>query len=105
MAIMQGQIVAGRVQSASDCGTDAFGGAGDQCDRTRVACGVHAAIAADLRRKYQHADNMPIDLPEPGPDERRHSERLAAVIRAEIAAAGGAMDFARFMELALYAPG
>jgi SAM-dependent MidA family methyltransferase len=48
---------------------------------------------------------MPINLPEPGPDERAHSERLAAAIRAEIAAAGGALDFARFMELALYAPG
>jgi SAM-dependent MidA family methyltransferase len=48
---------------------------------------------------------MPIDLPEPGPDERRHSQRLAALIRAEIQAAGGALDFARYMELALYAPG
>lgn len=48
---------------------------------------------------------MPIDLPEPGPDERLHSERLAALIRAEIDAAGGALDFARYMELALYAPG
>jgi SAM-dependent MidA family methyltransferase len=48
---------------------------------------------------------MPIDLPEPGPDERLHSERLTALIRAEIAAAGGALDFARYMELALYAPG
>jgi SAM-dependent MidA family methyltransferase len=48
---------------------------------------------------------MPIDLPEPGPDERLHSERLATLIRAEIDAAGGALDFARYMELALYAPG
>ena len=48
---------------------------------------------------------MRAELPEPGADERAHSERLAAVIRAEIAAAGGALDFARYMELALYAPG
>jgi SAM-dependent MidA family methyltransferase len=48
---------------------------------------------------------MPIDLPEPSPDEREHSERLADVIRTEIALAGGALDFARYMELALYAPG
>jgi len=45
------------------------------------------------------------ELPKPGADELAHSERLAAVIRAEIAAAGGAIDFARYMELALYAPG
>ncbi len=48
---------------------------------------------------------MRVDLPKPGPDELTHSERLAALIRAEIAAAGGALDFARYMELALYAPG
>src|SRR5689334_14903548 len=49
--------------------------------------------------------SMPVALPEPSPAERAHSERLAALIRAEIAAAGGAIDFARYMELALYAPG
>jgi SAM-dependent MidA family methyltransferase len=49
--------------------------------------------------------SMRLELPEPSPDERAHSERLAALIRAEIAAAGGALDFARYMELALYAPG
>lgn len=48
---------------------------------------------------------MPIDLPEPGPDERAHSERLVALIRAEIVKSGGELDFARYMELALYAPG
>jgi len=48
---------------------------------------------------------MRAELPEPGPDEREHSGRLAALIRREIDAAGGALDFARYMELALYAPG
>jgi SAM-dependent MidA family methyltransferase len=48
---------------------------------------------------------MHVELPEPSPDERSHSERLAALIRTEIAQAGGALDFARYMELALYAPG
>ncbi|MBS0569837.1 MAG: SAM-dependent methyltransferase [Proteobacteria bacterium] len=48
---------------------------------------------------------MRVDLPQPGPEERAHSERLAARIRAEIETAGGAIDFARYMELALYAPG
>jgi SAM-dependent MidA family methyltransferase len=45
------------------------------------------------------------DLPEPFGDARRHSERLSESIRQEISAAGGWISFARFMELALYAPG
>src|SRR5690606_18924135 len=41
-------------------------------------------------------------LPE---DAFAHSQRLQALIREQIAAAGGAIPFWRFMELALYAPG
>ncbi len=48
---------------------------------------------------------MRVELPEPTPDERAHSERVAALIRAQIVAAGGALDFSRYMELVLYAPG
>ncbi|HEX7916245.1 class I SAM-dependent methyltransferase [Rudaea sp.] len=48
---------------------------------------------------------MRVELPEPSAEARAHSERLTALIRAEIATAGGALDFARYMELALYAPG
>jgi len=48
---------------------------------------------------------MHTDLPEPDADARAHSERLVALIRREIASAGGVLDFARYMELALYAPG
>jgi SAM-dependent MidA family methyltransferase len=44
-------------------------------------------------------------LPEPDADARAHSARLAALIRDAIAAAGGALPFWRYMELALYAPG
>jgi SAM-dependent MidA family methyltransferase len=44
-------------------------------------------------------------LPAMTTDERRHSEAVAALIRAELAAAGGWLSFERFMELALYAPG
>ncbi|HRQ65353.1 MAG TPA: SAM-dependent methyltransferase [Xanthomonadaceae bacterium] len=43
-------------------------------------------------------------LPQPDDDARRLSESLIATIREEIAARGP-MDFARYMELALYAPG
>ena len=45
------------------------------------------------------------DLPEPSEDARRHSTRLGEAIRVEIDSAGGWIGFARFMELALYAPG
>ncbi|MBZ0093430.1 MAG: SAM-dependent methyltransferase [Sulfuricellaceae bacterium] len=44
-------------------------------------------------------------LPKPSADALQHSLRLSARIRDEIAAAGGWIDFARYMELALYAPG
>ncbi len=44
-------------------------------------------------------------LPEPSTDELEVSDALTQHIRAHIAAAGGAIAFARFMELALYAPG
>jgi SAM-dependent MidA family methyltransferase len=45
------------------------------------------------------------DLPPPSPAALEVSAELARVIRAEIRAAGGWLDFARYMELALYAPG
>ena len=44
-------------------------------------------------------------LPEPTPDARAHSDRVAAHVSGEIAASGGWMSFARYMELALYTPG
>jgi len=44
-------------------------------------------------------------LPAPSPSAAEHSARVAAHLRAEIAAQGGWMPFSSFMELALYAPG
>jgi SAM-dependent MidA family methyltransferase len=44
-------------------------------------------------------------LPPPDTDALAHSERLAVLIRHEIAANDGAIPFSRFMELALYTPG
>lgn len=44
-------------------------------------------------------------LPEPSPEALQHSEKLAALIREEIAHGGGWISFARYMELALHAPG
>src|SRR5262252_10926701 len=44
-------------------------------------------------------------LPEPSPEARSHSDLVAGCIREAIAAGGGWLPFARYMELALYAPG
>ena len=46
-----------------------------------------------------------LPLPVPSDDARRQSAALAAKIREEIERAGGWIDFARYMELALYSPG
>ena len=48
---------------------------------------------------------MQTDLPEPSADARAASEALTRLIAAEIGIGGGWMSFARYMELALYAPG
>lgn len=45
------------------------------------------------------------DLPQPGEHESQVSEELAETIRAEIDNANGSISFARFMDLALHAPG
>lgn len=45
-----------------------------------------------------------MSLPEPSADARHASQQLMSLIRAEIATAGGWISFARYMELALYAP-
>src|SRR3569833_3145879 len=44
-------------------------------------------------------------LPPPSTDALQHSAQLRALIVGEIAAAAGAISFARYMELVLYAPG
>lgn len=44
-------------------------------------------------------------LPVPNADEQARSAALTERIRADIDARGGAIDFSRFMDLALYAPG
>lgn len=44
-------------------------------------------------------------LPLPDPDALIHCQKVRAHIQAEIALAGGWISFARYMELALYAPG
>lgn len=48
---------------------------------------------------------MSARLPVPSPEAAAHSAHLTAHIRADISAQGGWISFARYMELALYAPG
>src|SRR3954471_2296541 len=47
----------------------------------------------------------PASVPTPSLAALEISAELSRVIRAEIRAAGGWLDFARYMDLALYAPG
>lgn len=63
----------------------------DESDAYRAA--VHQAVASAG------------SLPPPSEAERAHSNRLVQRIRDEIERSGGSIDFARYMELALYAPG
>ncbi|MBL4852363.1 MAG: SAM-dependent methyltransferase [Gammaproteobacteria bacterium] len=48
---------------------------------------------------------IPADWPQPNPDAIAHSAALVDVIKADIKAQGGIIDFARYMQNALYAPG
>jgi SAM-dependent MidA family methyltransferase len=48
---------------------------------------------------------MESTLPEASAEAQAHSAQVVSALRAELAAAGGWLSFARFMELALYAPG
>jgi SAM-dependent MidA family methyltransferase len=49
--------------------------------------------------------SVPLDLPELSADEADHSAELVARVREVITKAGGWIDFAQFMQLALYSPG
>ncbi|GAB2651072.1 class I SAM-dependent methyltransferase [Arenimonas aestuarii] len=48
---------------------------------------------------------MSAKMPAPDADARAHSDRLLALVKDQVAAAGGVIPFSRYMELALYAPG
>ena len=48
---------------------------------------------------------IPDPPPALSPDEARHSERVAERLRELVAAGGGWLPFAQFMDAALYAPG
>lgn len=60
-------------------------------------------MSQDIR--FQQQDVVLAGLPLPDPVAQAHSVRLQKIIAEEMEAAGGLLSFARFMELALYAPG
>ena len=49
--------------------------------------------------------SVPLELPAPPGEAAAHAERVARMLAARIDAAGGWLDFAQYMTLALYAPG
>lgn len=61
--------------------------------------------AASFRQRLRAASAGLADLPAPEAGALAHSRQLIELLREEIADAGGAIPFQRYMELALYAPG
>ncbi len=61
----------------------------------------------DSSKRYGDTGRLPAasGLPPPSSAELTHSETLVRLIREEVKACSGSVDFARYMELALYAPG
>lgn len=60
---------------------------------------------SSYRQRLRDAKRDAAALPLPDAAAQAHSEALIALIRDEIQGRGGRISFARFMELALYAPG
>lgn len=60
---------------------------------------------SDFTKRFTETQAELATLPVPDKAACAHSEKLIALIREDMERKGGAMPFARFMELALYAPG
>jgi len=69
-----------------------------------MPCRVKPTLGSALNAVTDHLDWQAIGLPTPGEDALAHSARVHAHIQDDIEA-NGPMSFARFMALALYAPG
>ena len=114
---MNRDVRARGVQRARDHGADPLRGARDERPAAvEIQWAFNAGHAApkscgrNVRLHYRPQDPgramaAPLDLPAPSPAALAVSAELTRVIRAEIRSAGGWLDFARYMELALYAPG
>src|SRR5215831_1112184 len=114
--VVEDQVRAGAVQTPRDRGADALRCAGDQYDLAAEARLAHSLASRtsgspgfrcgfySMRAPFLPSPRT-MSLPEPSTEARAHSDRVAAHIRADIERAGGWIPFARYMELALYAPG
>jgi SAM-dependent MidA family methyltransferase len=73
---------------------------------TRDRCtSIGPAAGGKPARRHGGLGPAPLELPEPDAAAATQVESVAAVIRARLEAAGGWIDFAQYMALALYAPG
>ena len=104
-AVVQHQVRAAGVHEARDLGAHALGGAGDQDGLAGKQCGFAGGRGRRSWEPIMTASAPRSMLPPLSAEERRHSEALAELIRAQVRAAGGWLSFERFMALALYAPG
>lgn len=107
---MYGKLCARRVQAAAYRRTDAFRPARNQHNLalhlTFLALPLIKLLKSLTRELYPTMPSPPTaTLPTPSPEADQHSARLVEFIRQDIDAQGGWISFARFMELALYAPG
>ena len=111
VAVVERQVVAGRVQRRAIAAPTRRAAPVTSATGSAVGASAGSCVAASLPHVILPPDptTMPsmtqTACPSPSADARAHSARLAELIRAQIRAAGGAMPFSRFMELALYAPG
>ena len=116
--VVDRDVGAGLVQRARDDGADAFRGARDErpaAVESGLSCGTgHRSLQTSVflcaRLHYRHAhdsfdDESARSCPSRATTRCSSSAALVAEIRREIERAGGWIDFARYMELALYAPG
>src|SRR5688572_9417465 len=114
--VMDRDVRTRRVQGARNDGADALRCAGDERPSTleaRLSCGTghlrsnprSPASKVTLSSSHDFSTMSRAELPVPSDDARGLSAALTAKIRDEIERAGGWIDFARYMELALYAPG
>jgi len=107
---MHGEVRTRCVQAAANSRADAF-----RSTRHQYHFALHPAVLATfiikllksiIRELYSTMPSHPTaTLPAPSPEAAKHSARLVEFIRLDIAARDGWISFARYMQLALYAPG
>jgi SAM-dependent MidA family methyltransferase len=89
----------GKAEAVQGVGAGKSGGAGTEDH------GVHGRRQGIIRAESYRTVDLIVTLPTPSADALAHSEQVRAHIISAIVAAGGWVSFARYMDLALYAPG